>query len=110
MFYHFEYTSGGNPYIAKTETERNRIIKKHEAAGDIVNEIREGFYIIGDAGLSVDQLNRDQLEQIKQNYYVLQHEAEGTSWGELANIDALVSDNEIFEEYAGTTFTRDDFF
>ena len=46
MFYHFEYTSGGNPYIAKTEKERDRIIKKHTEAGDDVQEIRRGFYII----------------------------------------------------------------
>lgn len=48
MFYHFEYTSGGNPYIAKTETERDRIIKKHERTGEKVAEIRAGFYIIDD--------------------------------------------------------------
>lgn len=48
MIYHFEYTSGGNPYIAKTENERDRIIKKHETAGDKVTEIRTGFYIIDD--------------------------------------------------------------
>lgn len=48
MFYHFEYTSGGNPYIAKTEKERDRIIKKHITAGDKVTETKTGFYIIDD--------------------------------------------------------------
>ena len=48
MFYLFEYISGGNPYIAKTEKERDRIIRKHETAGDKVKEIRTGFYIIDD--------------------------------------------------------------
>ena len=48
MFYHFEYTSGGNPYIAKTESERDRVVKKHTEAGDVVQEIRAGYYIIDD--------------------------------------------------------------
>ena len=29
----FEYTSGGNPYIAKTGKERDRIIRKYERMG-----------------------------------------------------------------------------
>lgn len=48
MFYHFSYTSGGNPYIAKTETERDRIIKNHESNGEVVAEVQAGFYIIDD--------------------------------------------------------------
>lgn len=48
MYYHFEYSSGGNPYTAKTEKERDRIINKHQEAGEIVKEIKPGFYVIGD--------------------------------------------------------------
>ena len=48
MYYHFSYTSGGNPYIAKTETERDRIIKKHETAGDKLAEVSQGYYLIDD--------------------------------------------------------------
>ena len=48
MYYHFEYTSGSNPYIAKTGKERDRIIANHTAAGDVVNEVKPGFYIIDD--------------------------------------------------------------
>ena len=110
MYYHFSYTSGGNPYIAKTEKERDRIINKHRKAGDLVNEIKPGFYIIGDAGLSVRQLDRDQLTKIKQAYYILKNESTGTSYGELAAINDLVSDAEIFTEYDGVIFYKDDFF
>ena len=109
MYYHFEYSSGGNPYIAKTEKERDRIIRKHTKAGDLVNEIKPGFYIIGDAGLSVRDLNREQLEQVKQHYYILKHENTGTSYGELAAINELVTDAEIYTEYDGTIFYKDDF-
>ena len=110
MYYHFEYSSGGNPYIAKTDKERDRIINKHIKAGDLVNEIKPGFYIIGDAGLTIKQLDRDQLTQIKQNYYMMKNEATGTSYGELAAINEFVSDAEIFAEYDGTIFVKDDFF
>lgn len=59
--------------------------------------------------MSVKELTREQLIELKQNYYcnVLNNNA---SYGELADIDNLVSDNEIFEEYDGIIFTNDDFF
>lgn len=48
MYYHFEYSSGANPYIAKTEKERDRVINKHQKAGETVKEIKPGFYVISD--------------------------------------------------------------
>lgn len=59
--------------------------------------------------MSVKELTREQLIELKQNYYcnVLNNNA---SYGELANIDSLVSDTEIFNEYEGITFVNDDFF
>lgn len=36
---HFEYTSGANPYIAKTQAERDRIIRKYKRKGiEVVKE------------------------------------------------------------------------
>ena len=49
MYYHFEYSSGANPYIAKTETERDRVINRHKKAGELVKEIKPGFYVIEDS-------------------------------------------------------------
>ena len=59
--------------------------------------------------MSVKELNREQLTELKQNYYcnVLENNA---SYGELADIDNLVSDNEIYEYYNGTMFVEEDFF
>lgn len=59
--------------------------------------------------MSVEELSREQLIELKQNYYcnVLNNNA---SYGELADIDNLVSDEEIFKEYGGIIFTNDDFF
>lgn len=58
--------------------------------------------------MSVKELNREQLTELKQNYYcnVL---GNNVSYGELADIDNLVSDNEIFEEYGHITFVAEDF-
>ena len=112
MLYHFEYTSGGNPYIARTPSERDRIIRRHRNRGETVEELKEGFYRIHDrtARLTVDSLTRDQLTQLKQHYYTVKRGEKGVSYGELAAVDNLVTDAEIFDEYNGVIFSEDDFF
>ncbi len=57
--------------------------------------------------MDVTKLNRNQLTQLKQHY--LCERQESVSWGELAAADTLISDAVIFEEYAATDFTEDDF-
>ena len=58
--------------------------------------------------MTIQELNRDQLEQLKQHYYEEMH-PEGVSYGELAAIDELVSDAEIMEHFAGVEFVEEDF-
>jgi len=58
--------------------------------------------------MDVKELSRTQLEQLKQDYYCKTNTA--VSWGELANIDALVSDETIYENYKDICFTEEDFF
>ena len=58
--------------------------------------------------MTVKELNRDQLIELKTTYYMNNHE--NVSWGELADIDELVSDEEVYNEYDYITFTADDFF
>lgn len=58
--------------------------------------------------MTVKELNRDQLIELKTTYYMNNHE--NVSWGELADIDELVSDEEVYNEYDYITFTEDDFF
>ena len=41
----FKFKSGSNPYIAKTEEERDRIVKKYKGK---VKEIKDGFYEVED--------------------------------------------------------------
>ena len=59
--------------------------------------------------MTVQELNREQLTQLKQRYYDDRH-TEGVSYGELAAIDKLVSDKEVIDAYDGVDFVEDDFF
>ena len=58
--------------------------------------------------MNVKELSRAQLLQLKANYYD-DHHPEGVSYGELAEIDSLVSDEEVIEAYDGVNFVEDDF-
>lgn len=61
--------------------------------------------------MSVEELNREQLTQLKQNMLMERMDAEGESpsWGELAEADVLITDEEVQQEYAGTEFVTADF-
>ena len=61
--------------------------------------------------MSVEELNREQLTQLKQNMLMERMDAEGEtpSWGELAEVDSLITDEEVQQEYAGTEFVTADF-
>lgn len=58
--------------------------------------------------MKVTELARDQLTELKERYYMERNDS--VSYGELANIDELVTDAEIFEEYDYVDFVEDDFF
>ena len=62
---------------------------------------------IDNNNMSVKELTREQLTQLKEQYYIEKNN--NVSYGELADIDNLVSDNEIFEEYGHITFVEEDF-
>ena len=57
--------------------------------------------------MDVHELNRDQLIQLKQS--MLCDRDAGTSYGELAAADELVTDEEVYNKFCGTVFTEDDF-
>lgn len=58
--------------------------------------------------MTFKELNRNQIEQLKQRYYCDRNE--NVSYGEFVDIDELVSDEEIEEEYGATFFVEEDFF
>ena len=62
--------------------------------------------------MDVRDITRDQLDELKQRMICDRNEekGEGTSWGELASADDLISDAEVFEEFGGVVFSEDDFF
>ena len=63
---------------------------------------------IDNNNMSVKELTREQLTQLKEQYYIEKNN--NVSYGELVDIDNLVSDNEVFEEYGHITFVEEDFF
>lgn len=62
--------------------------------------------------MNVKELNREQLIELKQHYLCFDKYGEEyqASWGELANVDEDISDEEIFDYYDYVTFCNDDFF
>lgn len=57
--------------------------------------------------MTVKELNRDQMIQLKQDYLC---ETRGdVSYGELADADEIVSDEQMFDYYGGIDFVEDDF-
>ena len=59
--------------------------------------------------MSVKELNREELIELKQNYYCNEL-GNNASYGELADIDNIVTDEEIFNFYDYADFVKDDFF
>ena len=59
--------------------------------------------------MRVEDLNDDQLQELKQRYYA-EKTGRDLSYDELVNIDRLVSWREIRDAYLGTEFVPDDFF
>lgn len=61
--------------------------------------------------MNVKELNKFQLQELKQHYYAFDkfEEEYELSYEEMATIDELVSDEEVFDFYADTIFCEDDF-
>lgn len=57
--------------------------------------------------MTVQELNRDQLIQLKQA--MLAEQSDSVSYGELANADSLVRDADVILTYFGVDFSEDDF-
>lgn len=59
--------------------------------------------------MKVKELNREELIELKQNYYCNKL-GNNASYGELADIDKIVTDKEIFKFYDNIDFVKEDFF
>ena len=57
--------------------------------------------------MTYDELNRDQILALKQNYLV--RTQNNVSYNELAEADNLVSDEELEQEYKNVNFVEEDF-
>ena len=60
----------------------------------------------------VKELSRDQLVELKQAMLceLMDQHGECPSYGELADVDETISDEEVYIFYAGYIFSPDDFF
>jgi hypothetical protein len=61
--------------------------------------------------MSVKELNRDQLIELKQDYLVewTNETGELLSWEDIASADDEIPDGWIYDYYANHTFSNDDF-
>ena len=62
--------------------------------------------------MKVTELNREQINELKQSLATLIKDEQGQdiSYEELVNATEVISDKEVFEYYEGIEFTEDDFF
>lgn len=59
--------------------------------------------------MKVKELNRQELIELKQNYYCNEL-GNSASYEEFADIDNIITDEEIFNFYDYVDFVKDDFF
>lgn len=61
--------------------------------------------------MTVHELNREQLHQLKQHMLMERMDTEGDcpSWKNIADVDSIISDKDVQREFAGIFFTTDDF-
>lgn len=62
--------------------------------------------------MTVKELKRSQLQELKIHYYdeiLMENEERSISYGEMADIDEIITDEKIFHEYSGYIFTDEDF-
>lgn len=62
--------------------------------------------------MTIRELNRDQLTEVKQNLLceiLDEQESRCPSYGEFAEVDEIISDDEVFAAYEGTEFSEGDF-
>ena len=63
---------------------------------------------VGSYCKTVRDLSRDELIELKQ--HMLCENEQSPSYGELADADEIITDEQVFEAYDGVTFHPDDFF
>lgn len=63
--------------------------------------------------MTVRELTREELQELKVHMldeFLQEEENRNISYGEIADIDELVTDESVFKEYENVSFVKDDFF
>ena len=94
------------PYVSQLSYPYFNDLKKRGMSVIYINYDKE-YEKIGYK--TVTELSRDELIELKTRYYNENSNTE-LSYGELVDIDSIVSDEEVFNYYSDVTFTKDDFF
>lgn len=118
IFYYFDYESYGrdiainNKCVLVNESILNistseintRLYSQDELSRNEL--IQKNF----DERRTVKQLSKDELTELKQQYFLNKNNGSfDTSYVELAAIDELVTDQEVYNAYSDTLFVKDDF-
>lgn len=94
------------PYVSQLSYPYFNDLKKRGMSVIYINYDKE-YEKIGYK--TVTELSRDEFIELKTRYYNENSNTE-LSYGELVDIDSIVSDEEVFNYYSDVTFTKDDFF
>ena len=111
----YEWENGDDEHFGSFEGFQRRTIlpfaQPQEPLSLIrISEVSESFkddIILSSANMTVDELDRAQLVELKLAMYSTNKEA--LSSAEKADIDFLISDDEVKEYYKGVLFTYEDF-
>ena len=63
--------------------------------------------------MTVRELTKEELQELKVHMldeFLQEEENRNISYGEIADIDELVTDESVFKEYENVSFVKDDFF
>lgn len=60
--------------------------------------------------MNVKELNRKELLELKQKIFLATQDNAPIYWSDLAYINEIISDKEVFKRYEGVSFTKEDFF
>ena len=66
-WYHFEFTDGSNPYIAKSKRERDRLFRKYKGR---IKEIKDNFYVVDMEEEKKDLFSVDEAKETKKNKHL----------------------------------------
>lgn len=102
-WYHVEYTSGANPYIAKSERDINRLKRKY---GDKIKEVSDKHFLVDDSFINEDtNIHIDNVD-VKAKVKVKNFDKANIETTDKTKVD--IDDNAEYEDENGVGETVDE--